>query len=162
LRIDNRGRVVEVKESQFGPASKYENELPFIGWLPEALPRQDQGWDRPFRLTLAPPQGTGEQFAALQRYRIKSHEAGKLTILFTTELKTQPEALADRVPLLQLLPEGEFVFDNNLGRLRSATFKIDKLLENHRGPGSSHLRHALSQLPAEYRQLITAGQPGTR
>jgi uncharacterized protein (DUF2267 family) len=31
-----------------------------------------------------------------------------------------------------------------------------------RGPGSSHLRHALSQLPAEYRQLITAGQPGAR
>src|SRR5206468_11858884 len=34
LRVDNQGRVLEVKESKFGPASRYENELPFVGVLP--------------------------------------------------------------------------------------------------------------------------------
>jgi hypothetical protein len=138
LRIDGRGRVMEVKESQFGPASKYENELPFIVWLPETMPRADQPWERQYRITLAPPQGTGEQFAALQRYRITNATPGTITIQLMTELKTQPAAQADRVPLLQLMPEGEIVFDIKAGRMRSASLQIDKKLENHRGQGSSH------------------------
>jgi len=138
LRLDGRGRVIEVKESQFGPASKYENELPFVGWLPERMPRPDHTWERAYRITLAPPQGTGEQFAALQCYRLTNFTAETMTVRLTTELKTQPAAQADRVPLLQLLPEGEFVFDHKAGRLLSATLKIDKTLQNHRGEGSSH------------------------
>ena len=130
--------MLEVKESQFGPASKYENELPFVGWLPERMPRPDQTWERAYRITLAPPQGTGEQFTALQRYRLTNFTAETMTVRLTTELKTQPAAQADRVPLLQLLPEGEFVFDHKRGRLLSATMKIDKTLQNHRGEGSSH------------------------
>ncbi len=138
LRVDGRGRVVEVKESNFGPASKYENELPFVGLLPETMPRQEQAWERHYKVTLAPPQGTGEQFAAVQRYRIKSGEGEAITIILNTELKTQPTILADRVPLLQVVPEGEWVFDCKNGRLLSAQLKIDRTLENHQGEGSSH------------------------
>src|SRR5262249_35378666 len=35
LRIDGRGQVVEVKDSKFGPANRYQNELPFAITLPE-------------------------------------------------------------------------------------------------------------------------------
>jgi hypothetical protein len=138
LRVDNRGRVMEVKESKFGPASKYENELPFVGILPETTPRLDSTWERDYHITLAPPQGTGEQFAAQQRYRMKNVTSQTMTIQLATELKTQPAAPADRVPLLQLLPEGEFVFDMKAGRLLSAELRIDKTLQNHRGQGTSH------------------------
>jgi len=138
LRVDGRGRVVEVKESNFGPASKYENELPFVGLLPETMPRQEQSWERPYKITLAPPQGTGEQFAAVQKYRIKSRTGEVITISLNTDLKTQPTIAADRVPLLQLVPEGEWVFDCKTGRLMSAQVKIDRTLENHQGEGSSH------------------------
>ncbi len=85
LCVDGRGRVVEVKESNFGPASKYDNELPFAGVLPENMPRPDQSWDRPYKVTLAPPQGTGEQFAAVQKYRLKNSTPETLTMSLTTE-----------------------------------------------------------------------------
>src|SRR6266542_4046355 len=38
LRVDTWGRVVEVKESKFGPASRFEAELPFVVILPGAPP----------------------------------------------------------------------------------------------------------------------------
>ena len=36
LRVDAWGRVVEVKESKFGPASRFEAELPLVVLLPGA------------------------------------------------------------------------------------------------------------------------------
>jgi hypothetical protein len=138
LRVNDRGQVVEVKESKFGPASKYENELPFVGVLPVFLPREGQTWDRQYKVTLDPPQGTGEQFPAVQHNRLKSTTGSTLTIGLTTELKQEPTIAADRVPLLQLMPEGEWVFDTQKGRLISARLKIDRTLDNHRGEGSSH------------------------
>jgi len=44
----------------------------------------------------------------------------------------------DRVPLLQLQPQGEIVFDLQAGRLRSATLRVDKELTGHQGEGSSY------------------------
>ena len=49
-----------------------------------------------------------------------------------------PENALDRVPLLQLQPEGEVVFDIALGRLHSASLKIEKELKGHQGEGSSY------------------------
>jgi hypothetical protein len=138
LRVDGLGKVIEAKDLGFGPPTRYENELPFHGWLPEALPEVGASWQRNYQITLAPPQGTGEQFAALQTYRCKGISSDLLTVAVTTEMKAQPAALADRVPLLQLQPEGEFVFDLKAGRLKSATMKIDKLLQGHQGEASSH------------------------
>ena len=55
-----------------------------------------------------------------------------------TTLKTQPEALADRVPLFRMLPEGEAVFDTRSGYLRSARTAIEKEVTGHQGEGSSY------------------------
>jgi hypothetical protein len=138
LRVDNLGKVVEAKDLGFGPPSRYENELPFHGQLPEALPELGASWERNYEITLAPPQGTGDKFAAVQHHVNKGVSGDLLTVAVSTELKAQPPALADRVPLLQLQPEGEFVFDVKAGRLKRATLKIDKLLQGHQGEGSSH------------------------
>src|SRR5207237_6206418 len=110
LRVDPYGRVVEVKESKFGPASGFECELlPFVGIVPPPPLKPGQQWDRPFKVTLDPPQGTGEKYAAVQRYSCKASDANAVTVTVATEMKTQPEAAANRVPLLQKLLEGEMV-----------------------------------------------------
>jgi hypothetical protein len=138
LRVDKQGKVVEAKDLGFGPASRFDNELPFHGHMPDAMPEVGASWERKYQITLAPPQGTGDKFDAVQTYRCKNISGGLLTVAVTTEMKTQPPALADRVPLLQLQPEGEFVFDLKAGRLKSAAMKIDKLLQGHQGEASSH------------------------
>jgi hypothetical protein len=138
LRLDPTGKVVEVKESKFGPASRFENELPFAVVLPPVMPQANQTWERAYKITLDPPLGAGEKFDAVQHYTYKAVTANALSISLTTELKTQPEAIADRIPLLQVQPEGEIVFDVQAGRMRSATLKIDKELKGHKGDGSSY------------------------
>jgi hypothetical protein len=137
LRIDAFGRVLEVKESKFGPASSFENEPPFVGVLPSDGPKPGQTWDRTYNLTLDPPRGAGEKYPAVQHYACKSLENGIAVVTMTTELKGQPEALADRVPLMQLQPEGEIVYDLNAGRLHGATLKFVRELKGHQGEGSS-------------------------
>ncbi len=138
LRIDSKGKVVEVKESKYGPASRYENELPFVLMLPDNSPQANQSWERAYKLTLDPPQGTGDKYDAVQKYTCKAIGAGTATITLTTTLKTMPESQLDRVPLLQLQPEGTIVFDTKEGLLRSANLRIDKELKGHQGEGSSY------------------------
>jgi hypothetical protein len=138
LRLDPTGKLVEVKESKFGPASRFENELPFAVVLPPMMPQANQTWDRAYKITLDPPLGAGEKFDAVQHYACKSVTADAVTIGLTTELKTQPEAVADRIPLLQVQPEGEIIFDVQAGRMRSATLTIERDLKGHKGDGSSY------------------------
>jgi hypothetical protein len=137
LRVDNQGRVLDVKESKFGPASRYENELPFVGVLPADGPKDGQEWQRDYKITLEPPSGTGEKYDAVQKYVCKSAADGLMAATMTTELKTPP-APAEQAPLLQLLPAGEVVFDLKAGRLKSAALKIDKEVKGHQGEGSSY------------------------
>ena len=138
VRLDATGKLVDVKESKFGPASRFENELPFIVVLPPMMPQANQTWERAYKITLDPPLGAGEKFDAVQHYTCKAVTADVLTIGLTTELKTQPEAVADRIPLLQVQPEGEIIFDVRAGHMHSATLKIDKELKDHKGDGSSY------------------------
>jgi len=138
LRVDGFGRVVEVKESKFGPASRFETELPFVAVVPALPLKAGQSWERTYQIALDPPHGTGEKYDAVQRYTCKSVDNTAMTIALTTEMKTQPEAVANRVPLVQKQPEGEIVFDVQAGRLRSAAMKIDKELKGHQGEGSSY------------------------
>jgi hypothetical protein len=56
----------------------------------------------------------------------------------TTTLKAFPENLLDRVPLLQLQPEGEVTFDLDTGRLKKAVLHIKKELAGQQGEGSSY------------------------
>jgi hypothetical protein len=136
VRIDGLGKVVEVKESKFGHASSFENELPFVAVLPPGGLKVGQTWERAFQITLAPPVGTGEKYAAVQRYSCKAIEKGRATLTLTTELKAEPKVPADAIPLWQMLPQGEVVFDLTSGRLEGATLKIDKELKGYQGENS--------------------------
>jgi hypothetical protein len=136
IRVDGLGRVVEVKESK-SDASSYENELPFIAVLPEAGLRPGQSWERNYRITLAPPLGTGEKHDAVGKYTCKSVTADLATISLTTELKNNPAAAADTIPLWQMLPSGEVVWDVKNGRLHSARLTITREVKNHQGENSS-------------------------
>jgi hypothetical protein len=136
IRVDVTGKVVEVKSSTTH-ASSYENELPFLVLLPAAGLEVGKGWDRAFAITLAPPLGTGEKYDAVQSFACKSIADGKATLSLTTALKTAPKAPADAIPLWQMMPEGEVVFDVTAGRLHSAKLGISKELKGHQGEGSA-------------------------
>jgi len=138
LRIDPRGRVVEVKDCKHGTASRYENELPFAIVLPEQGLRAGQGWERSFAVTLAPPLGTGEKYPAIQKYSCRQVSGTLATIALATGMKTLPEAPGDQVPLLQFQPQGEVVFDLQLGLMRQARLVVDKELKNYQGEESSY------------------------
>jgi hypothetical protein len=138
LRVDARGRVVQVKESRYGPASRFEVELPFAAVLPAEGLAAGLSWERPYQITLEPPQGTGEKYPALQRYACKGVADNLATVAVTTELKSPPEAAADRLPLLDKLVEGEVVFDVAAGRMHRAAFRVDRELKGYMGEGSSY------------------------
>jgi len=136
LRLDGRGQVVEVKESKFGPASRFESDLPFLAVLPGGALKAGTAWERAYQITLEPPQGTGEKYAAVQHYRCSAVKGSLATVSLATELKSPPEAAADKVPLLQSQPSGEAVYDLRAGRLQSATLKVDQEVKGHQGEGS--------------------------
>jgi hypothetical protein len=135
IRVNSQGQVVEVKDSK-SPAYTYENELPFIGILPAAKVQPASTWERGYKITVGPPLGTGEKYDALQRFVCKNATADSLTATLTTELKTAPKVPADAIPLWQMLPAGELVWDVKNGRLASAKLTIDKELKGHQGEGS--------------------------
>jgi hypothetical protein len=137
LRVDDRGRVVEVKESKFGPASTYERDLPFRLVLPEAAPAVGQSWERAYQITVDPPAGTGEKYDAVQRWTCKAVSGTAATLGVVAALKTLPAATGDQVPLLQSQPEGEVVFDAQAGRVQGINLHVDKELKNHQGEGTS-------------------------
>jgi hypothetical protein len=138
LRVDGQGKVIEVKESKHGPASRFESEPPFVLVFPDAALTEGMNWSRSYKITIEPPQGTGEKYDAVQECTCKSVAQGSATFALTTTLKTQPESVLDRVPLLQLQPEGEVTFDVQSGRLQSAILRVDKELTGHQGEGSSY------------------------
>jgi hypothetical protein len=135
LRVDDQGRVVEVKECRFGPASRYESEPPFVLTLGG---EGRSSWERAYKITLDPPQGTGEKYDAVQRYAVAASKGATAVISIKTILKSQPEAVADQAPLLQMQPEGEIVFDWQKGTVESVRLRIDKELKGHQGEGSSY------------------------
>ncbi len=135
IRVDPYGRVIEVKEAKSGAAS-FENELPFLVLLPGVLPKPAQGWERTYKITLAPPLGTGEKYDAVQRFTCKSITGDLMMLSLTSELKNPPKAPADAIPLWQMLPQGEVTIDIKAGRLHSAKLTIQKELKDHQGEGS--------------------------
>jgi hypothetical protein len=137
LRVNRQGKVVEVKESKHGPASRFESEPPFVILLPAAAVKPGQSWERAYQITLEPPQGTGEKYEALQKYVCKAVATDTATIALATFAKTMPDNMLDRVPLLQMQPEGEVLFNLKEGRLRRAHLHIEKELKGHQGEGSS-------------------------
>ena len=94
-------------------------------------------WERTYTITLNPPLGTGEKYDVVQRFTCKALSADQATVALTTELKTPPKVAADAIPLWQMLPAGDVVFDLKAGRVQSATLKIDRELKGHQGEGSA-------------------------
>jgi len=138
VRLDRTGKLVEVKESRFGPASRLESELPFKLVLPPVM-APGQSWERAFVIKLEPPHGTGETYEAVQKCTCNAVAGGVATVGVSTRLKTQPEAVADRIPLLPLLHEGTVTFDLTNGRLQTVAFKMSQELNEHRGEGSKYV-----------------------
>jgi len=134
LRVDPMGRVVEAKEH----AAKYHMEPPFIAVLPGVAPKEGQAWVRPYDIILDPPLGTGEKIPATHRFDCAKIDGKLATLKLTTDVKDMPATSRDQIPLFQKLPQGEVVFDTATGRLHSATLTIDRMVENHEGPGSSY------------------------
>jgi hypothetical protein len=138
LRMDGYGRVIEVKECKFGPASRLEAQPPFEFVLPGEAPKVGQAWERSYKITLEPPIGTGEKYDGVQTYTCKAIDEGKATLTLATTLKRLPESPLDRVPLLDQQPEGEIIFDTQAGRLQRANLHIEKEILGHQGEGSSY------------------------
>jgi hypothetical protein len=138
LRLDARGQVVEVKDSKFGPASRYQNELPFSFVLPEKAAAPGQAWERAYQIILDPPHGAGEKLDAVQKYTCASQAGPVVTVNVLTALKKTPESPAEEMPLLQFQPQGQVVFDTQAGILRSARLSIDREVKGHQGEGSRY------------------------
>jgi hypothetical protein len=152
LRVDTRGQVVEVKESKHGPASKFESDLPFKLVVPAAAVKEGAAWERTYKITLEPPQGTGEKYDARQTYTCKAIKDGAATVTFTTAIANPPESVADQRPLLPMQTEGEVVFDVKAGVMKSAKVNIDKELKGHQGEGSSY------RLQSRYTEELVPGK----
>jgi hypothetical protein len=138
LRLDPLGRVVQVKESRTGPASRFEVEPPFAVVLPADALREGLTWDRTYPITLEPPLGTGEKYPAVQHCTCKGVQGNAATLAFTAEVKELPEVPADRLPLLDKMTEGEVLFDLGNGRLHRAALRVDKEIKDHMGANSSY------------------------
>jgi hypothetical protein len=136
LKLDAQGKVVEVQKCSFGSANGFEAQPPFLITLPENGLEANQTWQRQYMLTLDPPHGTGEKYGAVQNYLCKTIEGGRATVGLTTTVAKPPESAADRVPLLQWLPEGEVVFDLKTGWTVSGRLRVSQELKGHQGEGS--------------------------
>jgi hypothetical protein len=128
VRIDGQGKVIEVKEARPEySAAKYESEPAFKLVLPAEQLKVGLNWERAYQIVLGPPYGTGdEKYAAVQRYGCKDIAGNLATVTLSTEMKSAPAAQEDQVPLWQMQPEGELMFDIEAGRLQKATLRIDK------------------------------------
>ncbi|HEV3146679.1 MAG TPA: hypothetical protein VGZ47_22525 [Gemmataceae bacterium] len=138
LKLDSLGRLVEVKESKFGSASRYTSDLPFKITLPDKTVTAGESWERTYQIKLEPPQGAGETYDAVQKYTCKSATVTLLIIGMTTTIKNLPEAPADQIPLIPMQAEGRVVFSLADGRMQKAELTIAHELTDHRGEGSKY------------------------
>jgi hypothetical protein len=58
-------------------------------------------------------------------------------------LKKNPENIADQLPLLPFLVEGEVTLDAEKGVMTESIMKVDKTLKGHQGENSSYRMYSL-------------------
>jgi hypothetical protein len=137
VKVDSQGRLLEVKESKAGSGSRLHAELPFRLTLPDGdAATAGLKWDRTFTFKLDPPLGTGESHEFSQKYTSAGVKDGLLTVSVATELKAPPKALAERVPLVPMLWEGQVYFNAAAGKYHAARLKVKAELPNHQGEGT--------------------------
>ena len=135
VRIDSVGKLIEVKESKFGSATRLEADLPFKLILPNTTLTANQAWERAYTITL---DRTGDKYEATQKYTCKGFNAGIAVIGVSTVVKEQPSVVGEQIPLLPFQPEGDLYFHTTTGRYIGARLKIQKELVNHQGEGSKY------------------------
>lgn len=138
VRVDSRGQLVEVKQTEFGSAARLTADLPFKVVLPEAEVTEGQTWTRDYPIVLEPPQGAGESYDTVQTYTAKPTLGALMVVGVTTALKQPPLSVAELIPILPLLPEGDLFFHPATGRYQGARLKVEKQLDNHQGVGSRY------------------------
>jgi hypothetical protein len=136
IRVDDRGNLVEVKESKVGAATRFAADLPFKLTLPSNSLTGGASWNRDYTIQLDPPHGTGEKYAATQKFTSQALKDGLLPIGMTTAIKDMPAQASDQVPLVPLCPEGTVYFHPESGRYYAARLKVVRELKNHLGEGS--------------------------
>ena len=136
VKVDPQGRLVEVKEAKPGSAARLHAELPFRLTLPDAGPAAGQKWDRAFTMKLDPPLGTGESYEFTQQYACSGAKDSLLAIDVTTALKAPPKALAERVPLVPMLWQGQVYFNTTAGKYHAARLRSKAELPNYQGEGT--------------------------
>jgi len=139
LRVDATGKVVEVKQGGQGSPNRFLIELPFKIVLPESGPKEGQTWDRAFTIKLDPPHGTGETYEATQKYTAKAPVNSFTTIGLSTTIKELPSTVADQIPLLPMMLEGDVYFQESTGKYYAARLKLKKELLNHAGEGTKYV-----------------------
>jgi hypothetical protein len=139
LRVHAQGRLVEVKESNVGPASRFVTDLPFKITLPDDAAKEGEAWERNYTIQLDPPHGTGEKYQATQKYQLKPAVKGFMVVALTTAIKDPPSGGAEQVPLLPLIPQGDVYFHPETGLYYAARLKVQKELTNHQGDGSKYV-----------------------
>lgn len=139
IRVDERGDVVEVKESKFGPASRYAADLPFKMVLPEKPTQQGDHWKRDYTIKLDPPAGTGESYTSSQSYTLKPPTNGFVVVGVETAVQDPPSQSSDVIPLLPFLTRGDVYFDSSTGRYYGARMKTERTLDGHLGEGSKYV-----------------------
>lgn len=138
LKVDTLGRVLEVIESKFGKASRYETEPPFVAMLHGQGVVAGQTWQRSYQHTLEPPAGTGEKVDLVQKYVTKEAQDGIVRVEIDSIAAKAPATPADEAPLLQILPKGTIVINTKTGLLQSAELTIDREVKNATGQGSTY------------------------
>jgi hypothetical protein len=136
VKVDGQGKVVEVKEAKPGSAARLHAELPFRLTLPDAGPTEGQKWDRAFTMKLPPPLGTGESYEFTQQFACGGVKDSLLAVNVATALKAPPKALAERVPLVPMLWEGQVYFNTAAGKYHAARLAVKAELANHLGEGT--------------------------
>jgi hypothetical protein len=151
VRIDAQGRVLESKK---GPIERYDAEPALLLVLPAGTVTQGKSWERPFTITLNPPQGTGEKYSAVQQYECKETNSQFARIGVRTVVKNMPANPLDQVPLFQRMPEGEVIFNYKSGYLHSAHIRIVRDLTEHQGKNSSY------RFESDYREEFVPAATG--
>lgn len=136
FKIDNQGRISDVKSENPVAADRLQTDLPFKLHLPDSALPPNASWQRAFELKLPPPLGTGEKFAAVQKYTFRGINKDFAIVGTSTSLNTMPDDAAVVPAILPMLWEGDIFFNAKTGQYHGAKLAIKKEIANHQGDGT--------------------------
>ena len=136
LKVDPLGKISDVKSDNPSADDRLQTDLPFKLHLPEAAPKPNDTWERPFELKLPPPLGTGEKYEAAQKYTFKGMNKDYAIVGVATALKAPLTDPAVMPAVLPMLWEGDVFFNAKTGGYHGAKLTIKKEVASHQGEGT--------------------------